>query len=195
MDKKEEERLEQEEEEESLENQKILKLYNISLKIENYNYIFSDFDPRPFSQRALSVDFLEEADRASREMITGAIELNLMLPRENRNLQKENVIKRRLREHFGKHYIQLKEEKMSIIRLGISFLFIGMLCMFAAAYFHNNDLHIPFLSSFLIILLEPASWFLFWEGLNQIIFDSKKIEPKLKFYEKMRNCIINFYSY
>ena len=51
------------------------------------------------------------------------------------------------------------------------------------------------LTSFLVVLLEPAGWFLFWEGLDLTIFSSKKIKPDLNFYEKMSKCYITFLSY
>jgi len=51
------------------------------------------------------------------------------------------------------------------------------------------------LATFMIVLLEPAGWFLFWEGLNQMVFEAKKINPDLKFYTKMMKCRIEFLSY
>jgi len=49
--------------------------------------------------------------------------------------------------------------------------------------------------TFLVILLEPGGWFLFWEGLNLIIFETKEETPDFSFYEKMSKCSINFSSY
>jgi hypothetical protein len=40
---------------------------NISLVIESYNALFSDFDPRTSSERGISDDFLSEVKRAARE--------------------------------------------------------------------------------------------------------------------------------
>ena len=49
--------------------------------------------------------------------------------------------------------------------------------------------------SFLVVFLEPAGWFLFWEGSDLVIFDSKKKKPDLEFYEKMTRANIGFLSY
>ncbi|MBI2575624.1 hypothetical protein HYV84_00270 [Candidatus Woesearchaeota archaeon] len=49
--------------------------------------------------------------------------------------------------------------------------------------------------SFLIVLLEPAGWFLFWEGLNLVIFESKKIQPDYLFYDKMSRSQTQFNTY
>lgn len=39
----------------------------ISLVLDTYDDIFSDFDPRPYGERALSSDFLDEAKKAARD--------------------------------------------------------------------------------------------------------------------------------
>jgi len=41
------------------------------------------------------------------------------------------------------------------------------------------------LKSFLIVFLEPAAWFLLWEGSDLILFSSREINPELNFYKKM----------
>ena len=42
------------------ETEKLLQQSEISLLLDSYDDIFSDFDPRPYNQRALSQDFLAE---------------------------------------------------------------------------------------------------------------------------------------
>jgi len=51
------------------------------------------------------------------------------------------------------------------------------------------------LINFLVILLEPGGWFLFWEGLGLIVFKTKERFPDLEFYEKMSKVEILFLSY
>ena len=59
--------------------------------------------------------------------------------------------------------------------------------------FYKEDKDI--LINFLIVVLEPGGWFLFWEGLGLIIFETKKRKHELEFYEKMSGCDISFISY
>lgn len=49
------------------ETEKILEMSEISIWLDNYDDIFSDFDPRPYSQRSLSDDFLAEAKKIEHE--------------------------------------------------------------------------------------------------------------------------------
>lgn len=165
----------------------------ISLWLDSYEDIFSDFDPRSYEQKALSYDFLEELKRASRDK-DPLIALTLLIPKGKRNLHQEKTIKKRLKEHFHKHFNQFKKERWDIIKHGLIFVIIGVILMFIASVFLFTYKK-TFFISFLIILLEPAGWFLFWEGLNQIVFDSKVKKPDLIFYEKMFRCKVYFMNY
>ena len=177
------------------EKQKLLSLSEISLILDSYEDIFSDFDPRPNSQRALSEDFLAEAKRASRDKVSGEIELKLLIPKDKRGQQQENEIKKRLREHFKKHCISLEKDYRSFIRKGFTFAAAGIFVMFIASFILFEFTEKSLLLSFIIIVLEPAGWFLFWEGLGQALFESKKMRPDIDFYRKMSKCSVRFLDY
>jgi hypothetical protein len=157
----------------------------ISLRLEQYDDIFSDFDIRPYSKRALSVDFLDEIKRASYDKNEGEIELTLHAPEKERNEAHELVIKERLAAHFKRHYAMLLKEKRHVMQLGISMVVMGVIFMIAATFIVFEDPTQNLLLSFLVVFLEPAAWFLLWEGMDQIIFNSKNINPDLDFYRKM----------
>ena len=163
--------------------------------LDNYEELFSDFDPRPYPQRGLSDDFLLEAKKAVRDKEFGVAELNLMLPKKSREENIEIIIKKRLKDHYKKHYNLLKKEQDRIIWKGLSFTVLGIIFMFLAVYimFALNDE--TFIVSFMIVLLEPAGWFLFWEGLGLIVFESKEKRSDLKFYESISKAKISFTGY
>ena len=101
---------------------------NISLILDSYDDLFSDFDPRPFAERALSDDFLVECKKASVVKKT-KIELRLMVPKHKRNHFDEVKIKKRLKEHFHKHF---KEEESKIRKIkagGFFWFFLGVALM------------------------------------------------------------------
>jgi hypothetical protein len=174
----------------------LLEKAEVSLILDKYEDIFSDFDPRPFTQRAFSVDFLDEAKRATRDIEFGAFQLRFMLPKTERNSETEYMVRRRLREHFKKHHEMLRKEKSKIVKQGLSFIGLGILFMLVAAFvlyrYHNV---LSLMKELLIVMLEPGGWFLFWEGLELVIFKSKVVKPDLNFYKKMTNAEIIFSYY
>jgi hypothetical protein len=167
---------------------------NISLKLKKYDDIFSSFDPRPHSERALSIDFLDEARRASIDKPTGELELRLLVPDNRRNPKEERVILNRLKKHFERHYEMLREKHSRFIRGGMIFTLCGFIIMFLTAYIMFYYTGKNLLIDFMLIICEPAGWFFFWEGLDQIVFESKKVVPDLEFYEKMAEADIGFFS-
>ena len=177
------------------EKQKLLALSEISLWLDNYDDIFSDFDPRPYYQRALSEDFLSEAKRATRDKVSGSIELKLLIPAEKRNENDEKLIKKRLKEHFKRHYNMLLQEKRKLTKLGSFFVLGGILAMMLATIVLLRYGEKNFLTSFLVVLLEPAGWFLFWEGLHTLIFRPKDAKSDLEFYRKALTYDIHFLPY
>jgi len=165
----------------------------ILLKLDRYEDIFSDFDLRPYSRRTLSVDFLDELRRASYEKESGAIEVVLHMPTGKRNEASEGKIKERLKDHFKKHYTLLLSQKARVVRRGATMVVMGVIAMLLASFIHFKYNESNLMVSFLVILLEPAAWFLLWEGMDLIIFGSKDINAPLAFYKKMsqkRNSII-----
>lgn len=167
----------------------------IPLWLDSYNDIFSDFDSRHISQRALSVDFLEEAKRASRDKSMDHLSLTLLMPAAKRNPKDEALIRRRLREHFEKHYKESCIESVGMIKKGIMMLLIGIMFMGIATYILWEYQHSTLLTNFLVVLFEPAGWFSFWEGLNLILFKANRNKDTKEFNRKMSKCAIIFMSY
>lgn len=157
----------------------------ISIRLEQFDDIFSDFDMREYSKRALSVDFLDEIRRASIDKDESGVELALYVPEKERRDSAEENIKERLRTHFDRHYgLTLKEKRATLLR-GWFMVALGVASMLAATYIVSEDPSSNLLLSFLVVFLEPAAWFLLWEGMDQIIFSAKEINPELMFYKKM----------
>ncbi len=167
--------------------------HEISLRLERYSDIFSDFDIRPYSKRSLSFDFLEEVKRAVSDKKVGEVGMMLYVPEKERKEYEEATIKERLAAHFKKHYDLLRAEKRHTKKLGITMISAGITFMVVATLIVFQDPSKSVFLSFLVVLLEPAGWFSFWEGLNQLLFDSKKVDPELNFYHKMTNAHKNIH--
>jgi hypothetical protein len=173
---------------------KLLQLSEISIWLDTYDDIFSDFDPRPYSQRALSDDFLFEAKRAAREKKTGGIELKLLLPADKRSGNEETVIKKRLREYFKKQFESLQKEIKGIRLKGVSLLAVGFALMFFATLVSYN-LQAGILWTFAFVLLEPTGWFVIWFGFEHLFYTVNQKKPELGFFKKMAGCNISFLPY
>lgn len=173
----------------------LLKEENISLVLNSYEEIFSDFDPRPYNERSLSHDFIMECKRASADKPDKGIELRFLIPRKKRNSNKEIQIKKRLQDHFKKHLKEKQKFVNSMKFEGLVWSMIGLCMMFLATYVLFTYQKESLLTSFLVILLEPSGWFLFWEGLEKLIIKAKEETPDLKFYRKMNDSKIYFLNY
>ena len=176
------------------ETKKILDMSEVSLTLDNYDDIFSDFDPRVYSQRSISHDLLGELKRATREKSEGKLHLTFILPRHERKWESEEVIKARLREHFRKHHIMLADEVKGIKKRGLFMVALGVLMIMIATYIASLELS-NFIWHALIIILEPAGWFTSWTGLDEIYYTGRQKRDELVFYEKMANAEVEFLSY
>jgi len=165
---------------------------NIALILDSYEDIFSDFDPRPFSQKALSDDFLSECRRASRDKQEMGLELRLFVPKNKRVASEEIMIKKRLKNHFQKHYLEKIEELNSVKKHGLLWLILGALALLLSTSIEKYQ---NFLIDFLFIVSQPAGWFLMWSGLEEIFISSKTKKPEIDFYKKMASAKIIFYAY
>lgn len=180
-------------EESIIQNSEIFRERNITLVLEGYHDIFSDFDPRPFNERALSDDFLLECRRAALDKEEHGLEIILSVPKTIRNSSDESKIKQRMREHFHNHYLRQEKEMKSIKKEGIGWVLVGAALLAGILYGLVNTEN-SILKAFFTIL-EVPSWFLMWEGMNRILIESRKNEPEFRFYHKMANSQIIFKGY
>ena len=83
---------------------------------------------------------------------------------------------------------------MKTKRKGMIFTAIGIILMLTASYLsfmQPERFHIHFL----LVLFEPAGWFLLWAGLDHLVYSSKESKKDLNFYSKMTKSEINFSTY
>jgi hypothetical protein len=199
MDKKEEMRksveteLKKEFDEEKI-KEDILSKSEIALWLDTYDDIFSDFDPRPFTQRAVSVDFLDEIRRASRDKVSGQIELRFLIPKDLRKESDEQQIKKRLKDHFKKHADETKKEVKKTLGKGLLIAALGFASMFVSVIVYYY-VYAELLKVILTTLLEPAGWFLMFYGFDMAFYTVRAKHPEVEFYEKMSKSDITFVTY
>jgi len=164
----------------------------IQLVLDSYPDIFSDFDARGYSEKALSDDFLYECKKAAVDKKEG-LELSFLMPKSKRDKTTESMIKKRLKNHFLRHFHIKKKEIRKIRKIGFLWFFLGVvISILYATFLHDKS---GFLFTFILIMAEPASWFLFWEGLGKIFIEARKEMPDYEFYKKMVHADIYFADY
>jgi len=174
------------------EKEELLELSEVSLLIHDYDYLFSDFDPRPYQHRSISDDFLLAAQKATmNHHPEDLIELKFLIPKEQRNEETELAIKKRLHEHFKKHFQFLSDEINTIKKKGALLAVAGFCLMIIAAYLYTIAQN-SFWMHMLIIIFEPAGWFTTWYGLDQIFYIAAEKKENYSFYKKMSRCHISF---
>lgn len=165
----------------------------ISLILDTYDDIFSDFDPRPFHQRALSDDFLVAAKKAAFDK-EGSMELRFLIPKARRNTELETVIRQRLHAHFQKHREMLQKEIAETKRKGALMALAGIVMILIASYLLSLSSS-AFIVHLFIVFLEPAGWFTAWTGMDEMYYTTRQKKPELEFYEKMSHAVISFVAH
>ena len=174
--------------------EEIIERSEVKFAIRNYDDIFSDFDPRPLHQRGLSEDFLQEAKRAVNVKEGKRIDFIFIVPKKERDLKAEQNIAKRLKEYFNKHSSIIENERKKMVKRGIWFTTLGVVLMLIATYLLFQFKSENLIANFFTILFEPAGWFIFWHGLDDVLFEPRETDPDLDFHKKMANANIRFIS-
>lgn len=171
---------------------KVRTTYEVIFKIDDYDFIFSDFDARHYTQRSISDDFLITAKKA----ITGKehedIEIRFLINKSKRSTAIEEMVKKRLQDHFKKHEKMLEKELKEIKNKGIALTILGIGLMIIATQLRFYELDKTFLFSIIITIMEPAGWFSMWFGLDHFFYLNKEKTKEHEFYKKMAKSKINF---
>lgn len=171
-----------------------LKKSKVGIWLDSYNNFFSDFDPRIYSERDLSEDFLSQAKRITGDLKKDSFEVTFLIPKKERNETTERIIKERLRKYFKKVTEELEKEKKGYLIKGIVTVIIGVAIMFLAsiiAYMGEET----YANTLLLVVFDPAGWFAAWYGLDTIFYQAQEDNDDLRFYRKMSKVNLNFYSY
>lgn len=164
----------------------------ISIWLDEYEDIFSDFDPRPYVDRALSDDFINELKKVTKEDDYEVGEMDLLIPEKCRKTDVENIIVKRLHAFFRKNYTYLlKRTRINRVK-GMLMLVSGVCMMLLASYI--SGLQHSFLTSALVIVFEPAGWFFVWTGMDMLFFLSRRIKEERDFFVKMTKTKVIFKS-
>ncbi|MES2139686.1 MAG: hypothetical protein V4511_08240 [Bacteroidota bacterium] len=182
------------EEVDSLAKQSLLELAEVSILLDSYDDIFSDFDPSSYSERTLSDDFIIQVKKISGNKSRNKLSLKLLLPANGRNETDEKAIIKRLHSYFKNVHQVLETDVRKTNTKGLILTAIGIAIMIIASYISFTKPE-KYPVHFLLVLFEPAGWFLLWTGLDILVFSSKDTKKDLDFNKKMIKSEIKFFTY
>lgn len=172
--------------------QRIEDLKEIAVVIDSWDDIFSDFDPRPLSERTVSGDFIDELRKRYRETPRGEPIIVICAPKALQNQESEKMVMQRLKKHFRYRYLQHKKTHIymrirSIVLVSAGILSLSFLTL-ATYYKFLSELTIEMIG----IVLMPLGWFGIWEGFSKLIDASPPYIHKQKLYEKLSKASYQF---
>lgn len=175
----------------------ILEIRDISIALDTYEDIFSDFDPRPYKERGLSIDFLNAISGMHVEAKSGKLEVRFFMPSERRNPKIETTIKRRLRDYFTREKGELRKALNKRRKSGIAYMVIGGTLLLIDFLFEGiiAGINLPTLLPKLIeIMLVPAGWFGMWIGIGKLVEKPEGIAEEIGMNEKLAKANFIFLS-
>ncbi len=161
-------------------------LQSVSIAIDSYDDIFSDFDPSPYATRLLSEDFLRELKRHYVENRHGEFIITFTLPKSARTEKTETLVRKRIKDYFSLHLQKLKKDMDKSSRSGLIRVVGGIL-------FDILLFAIPALQSPVIVtILSTLSLYLLWSGYENLFEIPSKFKSKQRFFEKFVSAKYNF---
>jgi len=168
-------------------------LKEISIILDVWDDIFSDFDPRPLDERTLSQDFLNELMKRYTEKKRGKLLISFYLPAALKDEQSEKMVNHRLKRYFKARALQKKHDIYQMRLRGVIFVLIGFVSLSSITVISYFRLIGGFVDQLLEILLVPLGWFGMWEGLLQIVNVSPALAQEEQLYGKLADAEYRFH--
>jgi hypothetical protein len=165
----------------------------LSLWLDNYEDIYSDFDSRHYLKRRVSEDFLYELRNALKYKKERVNDLLLLLPQEKRNDQNEKIITESLKDFFTTQFRVHADNCHTKFNNGIILGIIGVLIMALNSFASFNVSH-TFSLVVLRVIAEPAGWFLLWAAFDFLFYDWKDLKKEREFFRELSELNIHFRS-
>ncbi len=160
--------------------------------LDQYQEMFSDFDPAPYERRVISQDFLEAILRRFPEKPEETIHLRISVPKSKRSVATETIIIRRLKTYFRKKAQNQEKHLHADQKRGISYFVSGCILLLLFVWVGINLESIW--SELLGILFLPLGWFGVWEGTSKLLSAPEKYQKKLRLYNKLATAEYTFIS-
>jgi hypothetical protein len=165
----------------------------LSLWLDYYDDIYSDFDSRHYLKRRVSEDFLHELRMAKKTKKEKVTDIFLLLPQDKRAEEAERVIAKSLVDFFKNQYQYNHDKYRKKLNQGILMIVVGLLIMMLNSYLNFKNIH-SLLISVIKTVLDPAGWFLLWFGFDFIFYDLVEVKKERAFFAELSEVNIHFKS-
>lgn len=166
----------------------------LSLWLDSYDDIYSDFDSRHYLKRRVSEDFLYELRNALRYKKEKINDLFLLLPSERRDEMSEKIIIDSLQDFFREQHRYAGDKCRCKFYSGLWLLIAGVIVMSVNSFIGYRTGRDTFPLNALQVLLEPAGWFLIWAAMDFLFYDYKDLLKERNFYRELAAMAIHFRS-
>lgn len=167
-------------------------IQEISIAIDSWDDIFSDFDPSPLEQRILSEDFLNELKKRYRETHRGGYVMTIYAPASLRDDVTERIVIKRLKQYFKLRHLSVLKEINAARRRGFLFVVFGVIFLVSLTLVTYYKLIDPLVIELLAIVLMPLGWFGIWEGFSRIIDPSVLDKQEAEVFGKLARAAVKF---
>lgn len=169
------------------------KQYELGFWLDSYGDLFSDFDPRQYSKRQLSDDFLHELKLRYKEASKGGLEVRFYVPKKLRDSKIETSAKKKMKDYFAGELNQVKQKIYDRKKSGLLYLAIGVLILTINGIFAWDYPEDRFLQ-FIGFILAPAGWFSTWTSFERFFVESYDDKQKQEFLSRMAKCDFIFFD-
>jgi hypothetical protein len=168
----------------------------ITVAIDALDDIFSDFDPRPLAQRALSEDFLKEIQKFYRESAVGGLTVVFLGPLNIKKQFEQNMHEKAIINHLRQEFKRRANRNRTAINQirgrGLVYLAFGtalLLTLTLLGYFQFlNKLSIEIIG----VLFMPLGWFGVWDGFSKQVDLPFRLKEDLVMYENLAKAQYSF---
>lgn len=166
---------------------------DLSLWLDYYDDIYSDFDSRNYLKRRVSEDFLYELKNALKYKKERISDLLLLLPQDKRDEPNEKAIAESLNNFFIAQFRLQADHCRYKFNRGILLGIAGILLMTLNSLISFKGVHsLPLVA--LRVLMEPGGWFLLWASFDFLFYDWKELKKEREFFMELSEMNIHFKS-
>jgi hypothetical protein len=175
-----------------IKRQRMKDLSEVSIVIDTWDDVFSDFDPRPLSERTVSGDFIDELKKRYREQHDRDMIIKLFAPEELQDKESELMVTRRLQHHFDDLCRSAQNVRRQQILRGVLYVLVGSVSLSSLVLMTYYQVLSKLVIELLGVVLMPLGWFGVWEGFSRVIDGAPSLQQDIAFYGHLAGATYRF---